>query len=204
MLCCRCFREAFLLFSKSFHVADLRQSSKDIVPLLTLFVFSSATFHPLSSSFELNPCHKRELWCLLSHLLFFKLCCDEKHPAGIRFLELCLTAPGVLCTINPLWPGAGAVRQSSRILVIRMSIISVVHFNIRSRILPVITLPPRPFPLDLIFMRSHLSFPTTPNSDANAYSTPRKQKHEGVTSLLRLPDSRGGGDEARLKSNTLA
>lgn len=132
MLCCRCFREAFLLFSKSFRVADLRQSSKDIVPLLTLFVFSSAAFHPLSSSFELNPCHKRELWCLLSHLLFFKLCCDEKHPAGIRFLELCLTAPGVLCT---MWPGAEAVRQSSRILVIRMSIISVVHFKIRSRIL---------------------------------------------------------------------
>lgn len=126
------------------------------------------------------------------------LCFDEKHRASIRFLELCLTAPGLLYTINhPLWPGAGAVRQSSTMFVFRVSTISVVHFKTRPRIVPAITLP-CPLPVDFIFMRSHLSFPTTPNSDANAYFTPRKQKHEEKTLLLRLPDSRGAGHEARL------
>ena len=84
------------MFSKSFLSRICGRVQKDVVSLLTLFVFSSATFHPFSSSFELNPCHERELWCLLLHLLFFKLCFDEKHRAGIRFLEFCLTAPGVL------------------------------------------------------------------------------------------------------------
>lgn len=49
---------------------------------------------------------------------------------------------------------------------------SVVHFEIKSRILPVST-STRPFPLDLIFyMSSHLSSPTTPDSDVKAYFTP--------------------------------